>query len=220
MNINITKNSWIIEDYIDKSLLNEIKNIINENLTNLTKDKSGYSTSGDKSEQYWLINMKDGFYIDDSRFYEFEKKYREQILNRVKAADLLRERDGVEIFLKRSNAWTVIGDEGSYHTIHNHAENDTDTLTTVLYLEVPDTNSKDNPENNLYLVSDVGVESKLIYEHPGVIHINPEVGKLIIFPSWILHGTYPQTKGIRQSFNKDYAINYKKDTLLKSYEYK
>jgi hypothetical protein len=49
-----------------------------------------------------------------------------------------------------------------------------------------------------------GPNNVFYHSNSKIIHINPEVGKLLIFPDWIIHGTYPQTKGIRQTFNVDY----------------
>ena len=57
------------------------------------------------------------------------------------------------------------------------------------------------------------------YKNVSYLHINPEVGKLLIFPDWILHGTYPQTKGIRQSFNIDYALDTIKEDKLEKLSY-
>lgn len=49
--------------------------------------------------------------------------------------------------------------------------------------------------------------NNILYNNrPKLIDINPEVGKLLIFPSWIIHGTCPQTKGTRQTFNLDFTF--------------
>ena len=144
--------------------------------------------------------------MQDSRFYDFEKKYKNQILNRIKAADLFDERNKEDIDLKPINAWSVIGEENSYHTIHCHNEGIFDGISTLVYLEVPETNVKDEPENDIFLVTRVGSGNPFYYKIPPYSSINPEVGKLLIFPDWVLHGTYPQTKGIRQTFNIDYRL--------------
>ena len=102
-----------------------------------------------------------------------------------------------------SNAWSVIGEENSYHTIHSHNEGIFDGISTLVYLEVPETNVKDEAENDIFLVTRVGSGNPFYYKIPPYSSINPEVGKLLIFPDWVLHGTYPQTKGIRQTFNID-----------------
>jgi len=206
MRVFQNKDSWVIEDYFDCSLVEEIKTIIQDNLNTLYKNKEGYSTTGKNSEQYWLIHQKDNFFVNDSRFYEFEKEYKKQILNRIKAADLFDEKKKEDIDLNHINAWSVIGEENSYHTMHCHNEGNFDGISTLVYLEVPETNVEDEPENDLFLATHVGPKNPYYYENTPTLDINPEVGKLLIFPDWVLHGTYPQTKGIRQTFNIDYRI--------------
>ena len=200
------KECWFIEDYLDDNIIEEIRTIIQENLNNLYKNKEGYSTTGKNPEQYWLVHQEDDFFLEDSRFYYFEKKYKNQILNRIKAADLFDERNKEDIDLKHINAWSVIGEENSYHTIHCHNEGIFDGISILVYLEVPETNVKDEPENDIFLVTSVGSENPFYCKMSPCSNINPEVGKLLIFPDWVLHGTYPQTKGIRQTFNIDYRL--------------
>jgi hypothetical protein len=206
MRVYQNRDCWIIEDYLDVNLVEKIKLIIQENLDNLYKNKEGYSTTGKNAEQYWLINKLDNFFTNDSRFYEFESEYKNQIINRIKAADLFDKKRKENIDLKHINAWSVIGEENSYHTIHCHNEGTFDGISTLVYLEVPETNVEDEPENNLFLATHVGPKNPYYYENTPSLNINPEVGKLLIFPDWVLHGTYPQTKGIRQTFNIDYRI--------------
>jgi hypothetical protein len=211
MRVYENKNCWIIEDYLDSNLVEEIKLIIQENLDNLYKNKEGYSTSGKNSEQYWLIHRKDEFLVSDSRFYKFEEEYKNQILNRIKVANLFDEKKKENIDLNYLNAWSVIGEENSYHTIHCHNEGIFDGISTLVYLEVPDTNIEDDPENNIFLATNVEPKNPYYYENTNCLDINPEVGKLLIFPDWVLHGTYPQTKGIRQTLNIDYKIKIKQE---------
>ena len=213
------KECWFIEDYLDDSIIEEIRTIIQENLNNLYKNKEGYSTTGKNAEQYWLIHQKDDFFVQDSRFYDFEKKYKNQILNRIKVSNLFDERNKEDIDLNPSNAWSVIGEENSYHTIHSHNEGIFDGISTLVYLEVPETNVKDEPENDIFLVTSVGPKNPYYYENTHVLDINPEVGKLLIFPNWVLHGTYPQTKGIRQTFNIDYRLILKQKNKTTKFFY-
>jgi hypothetical protein len=158
------KECWFIEDYLDDSIIEEIRTIIQENLNNLYKNKEGYSTTGKNAEQYWLIHQKDDFFVQDSRFYDFEKKYKNQILNRIKVANLFDERNKEDIDLKPINAWSVIGEENSYHTIHCHNEGIFDGISTLVYLEVPETNVKDEPENDIFLVTSVGSGNPFYYK--------------------------------------------------------
>jgi len=206
MRVFKNKDSWIIDGYLDSSLVQEIKTIIQDNLSSLYKNKEGYSTTGKNAEQYWLIHQKNNFFVNDSRFYDFEREYKNQILNRIKAADLFDEKTKEDIDLNQHNAWSMIGEENSYHTMHCHNEGSFDGISTLVYLEVPGTNIEDEPENNLFLATYVGPKNSYYYENTPTLDINPEVGKLLIFPDWLPHGTYPQTKGIRQTFNIDYRI--------------
>ena len=208
MRVYKNKDSWIIDDYLDTSLVQEIRTIIQDNLSSLYKDKEGYSTTGKNAEQYWLINQKNenNFHVNDSRFYDFEREYKNQILNRIKVSDLFDEKKKEDIDLNLQGSWSVIGEENSYHTIHCHNEGNFDGIATFVYLEVPETNREDESENNLFLATYVGPKNPYYYENAPILDINPEVGKLLIFPDWLPHGTYPQTKGIRQTFNIDYRI--------------
>jgi len=209
MKVFENKNSWIIEDYLDVNLVEEIRTIIKDNLNNLYKNKKGYSITGKNSEQYWLIHQRDNFFISDSRFYDFEKEYKNEILNRIKAADLFDKNQKEYTYSKYINAWSVIGEENSYHSVHSHGS--FDAITTLVYLEVPETNVENEFDNNIFLVTDSGPRNPFYNEEHPYISINPEVGKLLIFPGWILHGTYPQTKGIRQTFNLDYRLELKEN---------
>ena len=210
MKVYENKNAWIIEDYLDVNLVEEIRTIIKDNLNNLYKNKEGYSTTGKNSEQYWLIHQGNNFFIGDLRFYHFEKEYKNQILNRIKAADLF-DKNKKDIYSKYINAWSVIGEENSYHTMHCHNGGIFDVISTLVYLEVPETNVKNESDNNIFLVTDLGPRNPFYNEEYPYISINPEVGKLLIFPGWVLHGTYPQTKGIRQTFNLDYGLRLKEN---------
>lgn len=219
MRVYQNNDSWVIESFLDDDLIEEIKIIIQDNLDNLLNYKEGYSTEGKNAEQYWIIDHQRKFFIEDSRFFKFEKRYRNKILNTIKESTLFDEEKREKIRLKGLNAWTVIGEENSYHTIHCHNEAGFQGISTLVYLEVPETNVKDDPENNIFLATSVAPRNPYYYKNVSSLTINPEVGKLLIFPDWILHGTYPQTKGIRQSFNIDYALDTTKEDKLKKLSY-
>ena len=54
MNIIEYGSNWIIQDKLDDKLINEIKDFFDSHIDFLYKDKEGYSTTGNNSEQYWL----------------------------------------------------------------------------------------------------------------------------------------------------------------------
>jgi len=87
------------------------------------------------------------------------------------------------------SCWTIYGKEGTYHTIHNH--NNNDDIATVLYLE---TTKESFPHGSFYFVHENNVYSR-----------NPKPGDLYIFPVTLLHGVYPQGRGLRQTLNMDFS---------------
>ena len=206
-------NNWIIEDQLDNELLNDIKFFLDKNLEFLydfSDDKENYSTTGDNAKQYWIKKRgKKSFHYKSKEYEDIERRYRKGIHGRLKAASILKTDD---IELHQDTAWTVIGEEGSYHTIHRHSEGTMDGVSVVSYLNVPD--SKDF-SNSIFLVLHADPSSPFVNQGvPSIHHIEPEVGKVLIFPWNIPHGTYPQTKGIRQTFNIDYRIGMKSKSSL------
>ena len=105
----------------------------------------------------------------------------------------------------------VIGEEGSYHHIHTHAHGVKEGISVVLYLNIPDC---EDDSNSIFLVLHADPSSHFIEGVPSCYHVKPKVGTLLIFPYHIPHGTYPQTKGIRQTFNVDYRVSWKSKSLL------
>ena len=193
-------NNWFIEDQLDNELLNDIKCFFDKNLEFLYADKEDYSTQGENSEQYWIEKRGNKpFYYKNKEYENIERRFREGIYGRLKAASLLKTDDTQ---LQQSTAWTVIGEEGSYHNIHIHREGRMEGISAVLYLNIPDSEDR---SNSIFLVLHTDPSNKFFKQGcPSIYHIHPEVGKVLIFPFHIPHGTYPQTKGIRQTFNIDY----------------
>ena len=202
-------NNWLIEDQLKNELLNDIKKFFDNHLDFLYKDKEGYSTTGKNAEQYWIEKKGDKhFYYKNKEYEDIEKRFREGIYGRLKAASLLKTDD---IQLRQGTAWTVIGEEGSYHKIHNHGDGLIDGVSVVLYLNVPD----DDRSNSIFLVLHTDPSSNFLNKAcPSCYEVTPEIGKILIFPYHIPHGTYPQTKGIRQTFNIDYQFSMKSKSSL------
>ena len=209
MKIYQNGNNWIIEDQLNEKLVEKINNLVDENLSNLLKFKDGYSTKGKNVEQYWLIKDRH-FYFKNKNFEDIKIEYKSQILNRLKKSNILNEKIQENIFLENKNCWSVIGEENSYHTPHVHNNGNFDGISTITYLKVPQTNVEDESENNLFLLMNADANNKFYYNKPSNIVINPVFGKLLIFPDWIIHGTCPQSKGVRQTFNIDYHFIHKK----------
>lgn len=210
MKIYENGSNWIIEDELDTNLLKYLTEIIDKNLNNLPKNKNGYSTTGDNAEQYWIIKNGD-FFLDDENFKNIKHKYKDSILNRLKKAQLINDYTQDNGDIKEKNCWSVIGEKNSYHTPHFHNNGNYSGISTLVYLKVPEKNIENEPENNLYLIMNSGPNNKFYHNKPKFIMINPTVGKLLIFPDWIIHGTLPQSEGIRQTFNIDYQFIHKRE---------
>lgn len=208
--------SWFIEDFIDSNLLNSIEYFLENNLDSFYKYKEGYSTTGNNAEQYWIKNAtinNNIFYLNDE-YKKIENEFKNQVLRRLKKASLLRDND---IDLEHHASWTVVGEEGSYHTVHDHGRN-INGVSTVLYVNVPDRLKNEKKHDNcLFLILHSNPLNIFIEDSaPGIFHVKPEKGKLLIFPFYIPHGTYPQTKGIRQTFNVEYL--FKKSEIIVNYQ--
>jgi hypothetical protein len=211
MKIYENGSNWVIEDQLSRELLKKINDLIDQNLNNFLKLKEGYSTRGKNAEQYWLV--ANNFYFKNKDFEDIKLECKSQILNRLKKSNILNEKLQKKINLKDNTCWSVIGEENSYHTVHSHenGHSNNSLISVVIYLKVPQTNIEHSPENNLFLLMNANITNSFYDSSPQIIHINPVVGKLLIFPNWIIHGTYPQSKGIRQTFNINYEVTYEKE---------
>lgn len=211
--------NWVIKDELDEEFLKDIKNFISSNLQHFLKDKKKYSTKGKNANQYWIKKVgKNPFYYSTLEFEIIEKKFRDQILNRLKVLSLVRNEF---VNLQPNSSWTVIGEKDSYHTVHNHSEGFLTGISCVLYLSVPENSQEEEYKHSNQIFLIMGSTPSSLYlksSIPDVLHIDPKEGMLLIFPYHILHGTYPQTEGVRQTFNIDYDFilsdNNNKNTNL------
>lgn len=89
-----------------------------------------------------------------------------------------------------ASAWTVYGYEGSYHEFHKHNKTEANSIATITYLEVPN----DVAGDLVYIID------KEVYK------ITPQKGLFCIMPIDLIHGTYPQGKGLRQTLNLDFKL--------------
>jgi mRNA degradation ribonuclease J1/J2 len=155
---------YLIEKYISDKLTDDIKFTIDE-LVKTCSEPSWYKST---------INGKDYAMIEKKDDLKNIIKIYERLLN--KKLDL-------------KNAWTVYGQEGTYHTIHRHASTDK-FICTVLFL---DTSGVSTPNGDFYAVL-----NNTVYQY------SPRKGDLLIFSSDVCHGTYPQVKGLRHTLNLDF----------------
>lgn len=183
---------FFIKTNIDISKLKIFNKVVNNLINKKNKiDIVKKSTRGKKSIQYDFSKNKE-------QLISIEK----EILNKLKEIDfkkenLLEENKNYSNF-KLISAWTVLGKENSYHEVHRHNENIKNHLATVLYLNMPKKNNMHQTGDFFcFLRKDNGIE---------YIKVNPKQGDLFIMPVQILHGSYPQSKGLRQTLNMDFEV--------------
>lgn len=100
-----------------------------------------------------------------------------------------------------ANAWTIYGKKGGWHSIHNHADNSSDDICTVTYLDVGEETVSEGG-NFFFFMGDT--------HRPRTF--TPTTGDVVIFPAWMYHGTYPQSSDMRQTLNIDF---YYEESILK-----
>jgi len=173
---------WLITDNMKINGFSKIIRKIIKNIRPMSIESR--STTGSKSEQYDLFNhIKNTSIID---------KVKEKILLNLESSLKLKSRN-----LKLLSAWTVLGSEHSYQALHKHNER-LNHISAVLYLHMPQ--SKRVKRNGTFYY---------VYNNNGEINYGsykPKIGDLIIFPVWLWHGAYPQSKGLRQTLNFDFEV--------------
>lgn len=172
---------WVIHDRIED--VAEIKKNVDSITENMTaSNDEGLSTKGQYSKQYAFIDFF------DTRFVRINKEVQDILKMHIKENFSIWE------------AWTIYGYQYGYHTLHNHKYKKPHAdICTVTYLDVPTKHMHFTGETFLLL------RDKNNDIHP--FTFEPKIGDIYIFPSHILHGTYPQDKGLRQTLNLDYNIN-------------
>ena len=159
---------------------NQIDYLISEK--KLVSDTTNRSTTGKNCMQYDLTPFIDNW---SPLIYNI----------RLQAGQLLNDKGLItwNDTLDLLSVWTVLGEEDSFHKVHLHTKEE-DFISTVSYLAVNEYD--ENKPGSFFAIIDDQVYLK-----------NPKVGDMIVIPSNVLHGTHPQGKGLRQTFNVDFKIS-------------
>lgn len=150
---------------------------------NINSSTEYKSTKGEDSYQFDLFHYTDQFqdvidHIKNVTMFSLNKFQN----NKLKDLSIV-------------SSWTVIGNHGSYHEIHRHNDATHDHVCTVLYLSTSEPD-KNNSGSFFAIVNN------------DVVTHQPSAGDLLIFPVNLLHGTYPQGNGVRQTLSNDFQKNY------------
>jgi len=197
MNYNSGSDDWFILEHCDANDVLTIKGSIDNIIDDykITSSILNKSTRGVNAEQYDLLP----YLHDDARYgiplINIIKHKVQEALNRpVK---------------KLKAAWTVLGYENSFHTIHNHNPkkifNNTSTnspygVSTVTYLNLPYIGNDDHRTGDFYAIIQDSNKENLKFVH------SPKIGDILIFPIWVYHGTVPQSDGLRQTLSLDFEL--------------
>lgn len=161
------------------------------------------SAKGEKSVQHYLTNpswMPKDDHRPPAGWDTLQEKYKNlskrQLINYGLLPDSWKD-------FQVHSSWAVAGQEGSYHTVHEHGYNN---ICTVTYLEVPPP-SFHAPDGQIYFIMHSDGYNEMSRPTFRVLPIQPHQGMMVIFPSWMLHGVYPQGPGIRQTLNIDFTAS-------------
>jgi uncharacterized protein (TIGR02466 family) len=192
--------NWVIISHLNESEIPPIQSVIDDAYE---IDWSLYtSCKGEKSKQYYLINpkwMPDKSHRQPKDWNVVQEKFKTIIQSEL-VYHCVMPTNWKE--LHACSAWTAIGEKGSYHTIHDHGPSN---ICSVTYLKVPE--NQEDPAGQIYFVMHGQSYNTISPPKMQIFHVQPKVGMVVIFPSWMLHGVYPQGEGIRQTLNIDFNGN-------------
>ena len=114
---------------------------------------------------------------------------------------------GMSARVRANDMWSVHSYSGDYNPLHDHGSNTDLGLSSILYLKVPPviaekpepgeeppslTRASGNCDGFTQLVWGAnGSKDVSLLRHATHQYVKPEVGKLLIFPNWLLHGVEP-----------------------------
>lgn len=190
--MDLNKN-WIVETTLD---LNPYKSLLlDDTIKDIENNTKNKSTSGD-SEQYDIFNK-----LQEQPLQELK----EYIVNHVKNSLVETRFIMSDENLHLEAAWIVVGKPYGYHKLHCHRylqDPKTPNIASVVYLEMePEEPIRAEDDRDGYFYYAVPENNDIVYGA-----IKPIVNKMILFPTWIWHGSYPQKKGRRTSLNLDFSI--------------
>jgi len=202
--VTVSRSDPYTDDWVILKVLNadetvflkrSLENLItNSNIKSNTYNKS---ITGIKCERFDLFD-----YINDTSYGTPILKKVISVVNDALAASKLTTKN-----VNRVNmAWTINGYENAFHTIHSHTPKNIlfnqrrpFGISVSIYLTVP-TVVDPLRTGNLYAVLQDRNKDNYTFSH------HPEEGDVLIFPSWIYHGTVPQSPGLRQTLNFDFIL--------------
>lgn len=205
--------NWLLVDFVGKDLLEKIRNICDQ----ASNINFAEYTTAKKSIQRYLLEPD---YLSVNENFEKPKdwqwlcdKFQVMVNKEIVNNELM---PGDWTGLKVTSAWTVEGDNYSFHTLHDHGP---EKICSLLYLNVP--TKKEQHEGNVSFIMQCDGYSQLSVPRNRIVTISPQEGMLLIFPSWLIHCVYPQGPGLRKTLSVDFGpknamLNIENDIGLSS----
>ena len=190
----------------------------------------GPSLSRTKVSRKFIKIINDEFDLKmNSKMKDYSSKLASQIKNEVKLNKSFVEKylsneikKNIRKFLKKENIknikdikilnfWVVRQFKGEYNPIHYHQGD----ISGVGYIKIPKfifSNKKLKHKKELTNGTIDFINGQKAFLSNCIHNIKPEVGKLIIFPNYLMHTVYPfNVDGERRSFSFNAKIIYKKN---------
>jgi len=108
--------------------------------------------------------------------------------------------------VKMINFWFNINEKGNYNKLHNHRGT---LISGVFYIETPEncgSISFERYDDSQYFLPE-DLQKRNLFTG-SAIHFEPKEGRLLLFPSWLLHQVEPsQTTKPRISMSFNYSID-------------
>jgi len=194
---------YVMETEMPISVVNDLNDYLDEYKEDENKKSLADTLVGQiaQGEQLLMDN-------DDSRLHEYNNLISSLAVDYVNfffnnTGNKLKNQKAVEI----DETWSVHSFEGDYNPIHDHGTKTIMGISTTGWTKVPEQilnqPTAGSPQYSLYQASgncdgyiafNYGRNSLIDVDRlrpPQSFVIKPEVGKLLVFPSWLQHMVYP-----------------------------
>ena len=147
-----------------------------------------------------------------------EIKFTKTFINKNLSKELIKN---IKIYLEQSdvsnikeikivNLWVVRQLKNEYNPIHYH----NGQLSGVGYLKIPKNMNQNKMVKNKNIKTNGTIDfinGQRSFLSKSIYNLNPKLGDLILFPSYLMHTAYPfNIDGERRSFSFNVKINFKK----------
>jgi predicted 2-oxoglutarate/Fe(II)-dependent dioxygenase YbiX len=100
-----------------------------------------------------------------------------------------------------SGSWSVRLRGAGYHSNHVHPQG---WISSAFYVALPNAGPQDGPDAGWLTLGEPHAQLKL--DLPAFRRVAPRPGQLVLFPSWMWHGTVPFAEGERLTVAFDVAV--------------